>query len=208
VNSDQQFWWNWWVSLGVAGGTLLTVAVALFGDLIRRRFFPPILRMQLLRKAGELTKFTSGEPVRYYHLRVVNERRWSPASDVQVFLTRVEEPGPNGELQVTWLGEVPLRWRHQEVVPLTRSIGPSADTDLCSVAPNDGLRLMPLIVPNSLEARRQRTCKLVTSLQARSIEGDSEVVRVEIAWDGAWEAGEAEMQRHLVVRQLLAERSD
>ena len=103
MNSDQQFWWNWSVNLAVAMGTLLAVVIALFGEKLRAKFFPPRLKLELLRQEGEktqLTRSTSGfvevvDDVRYYHLRTRNERRWSPASEVQVYLTRIEEPGPN-----------------------------------------------------------------------------------------------------------------
>jgi hypothetical protein len=36
--------------------------------------------------------------VQRYYILVSNSRRWSPAENTQVFLTRIEEPGPNGDL--------------------------------------------------------------------------------------------------------------
>ncbi|MGA2327057.1 MAG: hypothetical protein ABSH05_12315 [Bryobacteraceae bacterium] len=214
LTPDQQFWWNWWVSLAVAAGTLLAVVVAIFGEKLRAKFFPPRLSLRFICPEGEgttLTRKDSGEvadDVRYYHLRVSNERRWSAAREVQVFLTRVEEPGPNGDLHVVWAGEVPIRWRDQEVVPLLRTIGADADCDLCRVGRNTGLSLMPLISPNNLNAHHQGSCRLVASLQARSNETDSEVARIEISWDGSWEHGDMEMKRHLAVRPLAPERSN
>ncbi|PYT66222.1 MAG: hypothetical protein DMG39_27220 [Acidobacteria bacterium] len=84
VNPDQQFWWNWGVNLSVAVFTFLAVLVALFGEKLRARFFPPILKLKLLRKEGEkapLTRLNEQGVVehvddsRYYHLHVWNERR-------------------------------------------------------------------------------------------------------------------------------------
>lgn len=95
MNSDQQFWWNWGVNLAVAVGTLGAVVVALFGEYLRPK---PRLKLKLLRKEGEktlLTRIESGEyadDVGYYHLRISNERRWCPAENTQVYLTRLEEP--------------------------------------------------------------------------------------------------------------------
>ena len=210
MDPDQQFWWNWAINFAVACGTLLTVLVAVFGDKFRARFFPPILKLQLVRPKGELTTETGpggSDRVRFYHLCVSNGRRWSPAREVQVFLTRIEEPGPNDQLQVRWFGNVPMRWRDQEVVPIMRTIGADADIDFCRVGQKTGLALMPLITPNNLEAKRPGKCRLVASLQARSNEADSEVIRAEVAWDGSWEEGESEMQHHFVVRQIASETS-
>jgi hypothetical protein len=216
VDQDQQFWWNWWVNFAVAAGTFLAVFVALFGEWVRARVFPPRFRLGLVRKEGERTQLTalvSGvstfiDDVRYYHLRVSNRRRWSPATDVQVCLTRIEEPGRDGHTQVTWVGNVPIRWRDQELVPLLRTLGSAADCDLCRVEKSKGLFLMPLILPNNLIAHRSGKCHLVVHLQARSNQADSEVVRIGINWDGRWENGDKEMQQHLQIDDTLPPEQD
>jgi hypothetical protein len=135
-----------------------------------------------------------------YHLVVGNNRRWSSAHQVQVFLTRLEEPGADGELAVTWVGDLPIRWRHQEVFPLARTIGPSADCDLCTVIKDKSVEIHPLVVPFNLEVRRQGPVVIVASLQARGNQANSEILRVHISWDGKWESGDQEMKRHLVVK--------
>ena len=188
----------------------------MFTWFVNRRFRqPPVLRLRLFREEGEKgrIKYTSQkqngieewfEDARYYHLRVSNDRRWSPANGVQVFLVRIEEPGPDSALQVMWVGEVPMQWRHHEVSPLTRTIGPNADCDLCCVGKGKWLSLEPLIIPFNLNARRQERCRMVASLQARSTEVDSPILTIEISWDGDWEDGDIEMQRHLKIRPLTA----
>jgi hypothetical protein len=113
MDPTQQFWWNWGVSFCGAVATVGVVLVALFGEFFRSKLFSPVLQLQLLRAEGEKGKIfypsqdgTSGrfEDARYYHVQVSNKRRrLSPAQNVQVFLTRVEEPGPDAQLQVTWL---------------------------------------------------------------------------------------------------------
>lgn len=216
MTTDAQFWWNWWVAVAAAFGTITTVVVALFGQAFRTKFFPPRLALQLLSPEGERTQVrlewyehgVSGvaqsrmEDARYYHLRVSNKRRWSPANNVQVFLVRVEEPGPDGDLQLKWIGDVPMRWRHQEVFPPVRPIGPAADCDLCCVVKGKWLELLPLIAPFNLEVKRRERCVVVLSLQARGNESDSSIVRVQISWDGGWEDGAQEMKHHLTVKLL------
>ena len=217
MNPEQQFWWTWWVRLAGTVCTLLAVVVALFGEKLRARWFPPILKLKILRREGEKAPITRlnqqgvAEHVddsRYYHLQVWNKWRWPLAEQVQVCLIRIDEPGPSGNLQVVWTGNVPLRWRHQEFVPLLQTVGSAKDCDFCAVLKKDGaLLLMPLLVPNNLNARRQGKCSFVAWVQARSNQADSKVLRVQVSWDGLWEDGDTEMQRHLVVEELNAEQT-
>jgi hypothetical protein len=209
MNPECQFWWNWWVQFAVAVGTFLTVAAALFialyGEKLRAKYFPPLLSLKLGKPEGERTQLKDQngayiDDVRYYYVEVSNARRWSRADQTQVFLIRIEEPGPSGNLQITWSGDIPIRWRNQEIVPLLRTVGPSADCDFCRVERNGGLWLMPLIIPNNLNAHRTGHCTFVATLQARSTLVDSEFLRILVAWDGGWDDGVEEMKSHLNIK--------
>lgn len=207
---DTQFWWNWWISAAVAFGTIAAVFVALFGQAIRSKIFPPRLALSLAEPEGEKgkvrrTEVGQGEQfedVRYYHLRVSNERRLSPANMVQVFLIRTEEPGLDGKLQIKWIGDVPMRWRDQEIFPLARTIGPSADCDLCCVGKGKWLELLPLVAKYSLEVKRHQKSLIVLSLQVRSNEADTAILRVQISWDGGWDDDDQRMKNHLKVEVI------
>jgi hypothetical protein len=61
------------------------------------------------------------------------------------------------------------------------------------------LQLHTLIAPNNLEVVRRTACTLAVTVQARANESDSSILRLKIHWDGHWEDGAQEMQRHLVV---------
>ncbi len=176
---------------------------AVFTWFANRKFrLPPVLKLRLVRREGERGRIggPTGQNARYYHLRVSNaRRRWAPATDVQVFLTRLEEPGPNGIFQVVWVGDVPMRWRNQESSPLTRTIGADADCDLCSVGEQGWMSLMPLITPFSMVAQKTIPWRVVLLLQVRSTQADSRFFHVEISWDGLWEPGDAEIQKHLTI---------
>jgi hypothetical protein len=120
-----------------------------------------------------------------------------------VFLTGIEELGPNSRYQIMWVGNVPMRWRDQEVVPVTQTIGAPKDADFCMVSRQNNLvSLMPLIAPNNLTVHRQGPCRFAARLQVRSDEADSEDLRIEVAWDGVREDGDVEMGRHLRVDEL------
>jgi hypothetical protein len=142
------------------------------------------------------------EAGRFYYVRVSNPARWPAATQVQVNLLRIETLGPDGAWQIKWAGEVPLRWSLQEIHPLTRVIGPPANCDLCSVVKDKWLELHPLITPHNLApfAQRRDRLQMIVTLQAQAAEVASDLVRIEFAWDGGWEDGEAEMARHLIIR--------
>jgi hypothetical protein len=208
---------NFWQAIS-AIATTFAVLVALFGQAFRAKFFPPKLSLRLLSAAGELTNVTLSWieknalmkrdiPGRYYHVCVSNSRRWSPSQQVQIMLLVVEEPAADGRLLPVWTGELPLGWRHKDVYPVMRTIGSEACVDICSVTKDDVtaqtlLHLHPLIAPNNLRVARSGASTFVLTIQARGSEGDSPPFRLQISWDGQWDAGSQEMQRHLSIRPL------
>lgn len=211
MTPDKQFWWNWAASVAGVAANFLVVLVALFGERFWMWAFPPRLRIRLLERFGEKTiavgqlpnGTTTRTDVRFFHLLVWNERRtWSPAHGVQVFLSSIEELGPNGKYQVAWVGNVPMRWRDQEFVPVTATIGATKHSDFFMVGKqNLTLSLMPLVAPNNLPVNRQGACRFVARFQVRSNEADSQDFRIEVAWDGVWEDGDVEMGQHLRVEE-------
>jgi hypothetical protein len=212
LTTDQQFWWNWAVNLAMAVATFLAVFVALFAERLWRRWFPPLLKMRLLEPYGEKTIARSTLPngtkiqsdVRFFHLRVWNERRrWSPANEAQVYLTSIEEVAPNGQYQVAWSGNVPMRWRDQEFKSLTQTVGANQDADLLMISKQDGvISLTPILAPNNLTVNRHGACRFVMRLHVRSNEADSEELRIQVSWDGVWEDGHLEMYQHFRVEEL------
>jgi hypothetical protein len=210
---EDSFWWNWWIQIAVAVGTLAVAFVALFGDWLRARLFRPRLHLSLVDPMGEATTVriiwgTEEGPreqsagARYYHVRVSNVARWPNATEAQVRLVRLEEPGPDGELQLRWTGDMPINWKFPQLHPLARTIGPDADCDLCSVVEDKWLEVHPVVTPGNLITKYHRPVTIVLTLQSKFSEGVSNLQRFQIAWDGKWAAGEAEMQRHLVVKEL------
>ncbi len=200
-------WWSWAVQFFAALATFLAVLLALFGEKIKATLFKPQLELSLVAERGESTVGTAVAPdgattsdaMRMYHLRVRNAKEWPLATQVQVLLVRLEEFGPDGSPQVKWTGDVPMRWRHQEIYPLSRTIGAQADCDLLSVVKAKGLLLHPVIAPNNLPTTYARKVDLIVSLQARSNEASSQMLSLRVSWDGEWNDGEVEMARHLLV---------
>jgi hypothetical protein len=210
-----QFWWTWAAEAATAIGTIGAVIVALFGGWLRAHLAAPRLKIGLGQNGTNgiyvRTLIPPEEkPIetfsRWYHLRVENERRWSPAKDVRLLLLRLEQRDAAEEYRTTWAGELPLRWSNQQITPLTPTIGPGYDCDLCSVLKHPSgrhvLSLYPLIQPFNLPSSWQDEVRFILTLQARGIDAYSEVFRVEIAWNGKWADDTIEMAKHLVVRPL------
>lgn len=193
----------------VAIGTIGAVIAALFGDYLLDKFWPPKLQLQHLDPEGDLTTLrnvASGayiDDARYYHVQVSNDRHWRPATNLDVRLVQVEEPGPDGQPQVKWVGDSPICCRDQHLHPLRHTIGSSLDFDICSVLKNAmRLQLHPIVAPNNLRTQRVGPCHLVLWLQAKSTEGDSEIMRFKIDWNGQWHDGEREMRDNLKITPL------
>jgi hypothetical protein len=81
VDSETQFWWNWWVNFAVALGTTLAVLVALFGDWIKNKWFKPDLRIEFSEPRGVLVQSMELAPgqrvvdMRYYLLPSKSAKR-------------------------------------------------------------------------------------------------------------------------------------
>lgn len=215
MTPNQQFWWNWWVQLATAGATFLAVVVALFLDWFRARFFPPRLALRLVSARGTppVTAFitiagqqgTFQTDSRWYHLQVENSRRMSRATDTQVCLLSVGVPNAAGQILPRSTGAIPLKIRHEGIVRPGRIIGPSAEWDLCSIfkqVPLGGgpiFELQTIIAPTDLAVQRNQAFRMVLTFQARAIEADSNILTLELSWDGKWSDDTDQMANHLVM---------
>ena len=212
-----QFWWNWWVNVIIAAATVSAVLLALFGDIIKARLFHPKLALRLKNSTGEKTKvfyktkssdgrdIQTEEDARYYHLILSNNARWSKSNNTQVFLQKLEETDPDKKFQTKWDGEVPMEWLHHSLYPITRTVGSEIHCDLCSVGQNKWIRLHPVLAPATLKYIYQTKVNLRLTLQAKGDEGDSQKIKISIAWDGFWDGDETEMAKHLIIKNVTNE---
>jgi hypothetical protein len=224
MSPEEQFWWNWWVQVATAVGTMGAVVIALFGDWVRLRLLSPKLRIRLRSAESDELPNTglfnpndpSGSPFltrsRWYHVTVTNARRWVEAKDVQVFLVRVEEPDEAGEFTTIWSGASPLKWRHMQSLnpAATRTVGHDAEADLVALfrdaatSKEPFLQLQPMSIPVLLNPHRVGRCKLRTVLRARERQVESNHLTVEISWDGKWPEGHEKTPRGIVVREVAS----
>ncbi len=198
-----------WVAVAEAVGTWAVAVVAIWGDWIRGLLFKPLLKLRLLSPTGEyVEQFARDSRIgsRYYHLRVSNAKR-TLARDVQVLLTSLDIPGPDGAPQRHWTGAVPLTWKHPQLHGLTRDIGlgTEADIDLFFVRA-DGLQLLPMLIPNNLQSTFLGETHFWVTAIARGLDGASVQLRLKVDWDGHWNRADSEMQKHLTI--TLSEQSE
>jgi hypothetical protein len=212
-----QFWTDWTVKALGTLATVLAVFVALFGSRLRHWLDPPKLVISLASaegfpavryiinlKTNEAEHQTNGF---WYHVRVDNKNRSTPATGVHIFLLLIEVPDASGDFKPVWNGYAKIGWRNDHN-PEPKNIGYHAECDLCYVLSDPReIGLSPIIrgqvAPETFQATPQtstRPIRIAMELQARGIESESKVLRVEISWDGEWSEDVAQMKRHFVVK--------
>jgi hypothetical protein len=224
---DTQFWWNWWVQLATALATFLAVVTALFLDWFRAKFFPPVLELRFVdvRGAPPVKTFVHVElpdqpPQEYetvghwYHVQVTNKRRMSRATDTQVYLLAVETQNAAGQYVRRPTGAIPFGVRHEVFVRPGRIIGPPVEWDFCNVAKEVPLRggpnfiLRTVVAPTDITTQMAEPFKMAFTLQARSIEKDSNLLRVEVSWNGQWADDTDQMANYLVINEQIIPTTD
>lgn len=219
MQPNWQFWLNFAVQLAIALSTLGAVLVALFGRWLQEKFAPPLLSLSISNERGvkaypsylRRNDGTSLETTsRWYHVRLQNGRRWSPARETAIYMVDIATPDASGNFVSQSHGTIPLKVRNEGILLSGRTIGPSIEYDLCSVTKSPNKE-----IPNILEVhlavtptpllnivRSTQPIRLILTLRAHGTEVDSESLQVEISWNGTWSDDEAEMARHLVVRPV------
>ena len=200
--------------------TLLAALVALFGERIRAHFFRPSLRLEfpdakgsatpviLPQQDGLGTQTKQTKNARYYRLSVKNKSRsrWPAAKEVRVLLLKVEEPRADESFFPIWSVPLQMEWTQQTIdYQSTHTIGPDATCDLCSIVKDGSLQLRLLITPLALKAgwsTSETPVRRRLTLQAQSIESDSNVLCLEFVWDGKWADDSEAMANHMVIRQV------
>ncbi|MFI5387596.1 MAG: hypothetical protein ACHQ50_15925 [Fimbriimonadales bacterium] len=187
-------------------GTWFLGAAAIYGERIRAAVLRPKLKLQLVNSIGELTtqiEQTDQAPAksilaRYFHMRLTNERRFPVAHEVEVLLTKLEDRGADGNPRAIYEDDIPFSWKYG-LYDRFRTIGHAtrATADLLFVR-EDRLQLLAH-APNNLGATMLGETHIWITAVARGLEGESNPLRIKVDWDGHWDRGDAEMQRHLKI---------
>lgn len=193
-----------------------TVAIAIFaiwGPRISAYLVRPKLRLKLRSNRGEHTQQAHLDkdgnviallPARYYHVEVANRRLFPPAHEVEVWLTCVETPGPNGQPQIAYQNDLPLNWMHGSLYaqrPRTIAHWTSAYADLFVVT-GGLLAIIPVLVPTNFSNIFLPNAHFWVTLVARGVDCQSNYLRLKVDWDGQWHLDDAAMALHLTVDEV------
>jgi hypothetical protein len=91
--------WNLLIQLLTAIGTIAVAIIAIWGDWIKIILTPPKLKIVPLNTRGELTNFSNGTRVIFYHFKVVNSRPWTIAKNCKVLLKAISKELLSGQFQ-------------------------------------------------------------------------------------------------------------
>ena len=129
--NDKQFFWYMVSQWTLAAGTIVLAVLAIWGHIIRIRWLGPKLCVALKYTKGVTSMFNDGVVSRYFHLRVWNECRASPAHNVRVVIKTLYRPKADGTMcQTTLSGPLQLAWQFQGSNPQFQTIGAESTCDL------------------------------------------------------------------------------
>jgi hypothetical protein len=196
-----------WIMLFAGLGTWTVAFIALFGDRIRARWVRPELTVELVHDGGELETQTFRDQgnatvrqrtldARFYRLRVTNTNRRGPAHEVHVVIESITRPSPANQSRILEVrGPIPLRWQHAEAFPTVRNVGSAVVADFLVVTSDRKLAFQTAPAPRDYVLG----VDLLITVVARSLERESQPIRIRVVWDGGWHIGETEMKHHLSV---------
>ncbi len=201
--SNSQYFWYMVCQWAVVVGTLTLAVVALWGHIIKDRWLGPKLNIALKNSKGQKSEFNDGVISRYFHLRVFNERRAAPAHNVRVVIKDIFSPKADGTMYILPLsGPIQLSWQYQGSNPQFQTIGAESTCDLGYLRQNEPFKLSALYQHVSFDGTVKAGERIIVDLVALSDEAESNVLKIEISWDGLWSDDSDEMINHLVVKQM------
>lgn len=192
----------------VAVGTVAVAILAIWGEWFRDKLVAPKLVLELRDTKGHLTSQQDGQKVIYYHLVVKNQRKWAVASGVQVMLESVWLRSADGTFKAeTLASELPLAWTFPQFSPLAPNISDKRNCDLGHLAESENVFKPELyFVPNNFRGFVTPNHAIRYGLRVKAENFSSVMTTViEVSWDGYWSSDMAEMERHLVVKEIVEE---
>ena len=101
-------------------------------------------------------------------------------------------------------GVIIFGWKPESIVyPGVSSMKRGIETRNLSSVREDGLRFVPVVLPNNFQAEYTGDPHLRVTAIARGIDCESNPIRLNIDWDGKWEFGDDAMAKHLVITETV-----
>ena len=191
-------------------GTLVVAVLAIWGGWFRSRFAGPKLRTYLRSERGHLTTRADGVKSVFYHLVVVNDRKWSPARNVTVRLTGIESKAANDSYKPeTLVHTFQFLWAHFQFHEISPTITDEDQCDLGFLDEGADKFVPPLYVtPNDFTGyvKKGESKRYTIETSADNFYSERPLV-IEISWDGTWTKDTERLMHHLVVQEVETEES-
>ncbi len=192
---------NWLVAIG----TLMAVVVAIWGDLLRSKLAPPKLKFVLYDTRGTVTRFTQGEKVIYYHLKIANTRPWFLARNCQVRLVGISQRGPDNNFRPVPNPVPPtFVWSPAGFFPIATNISKEQIFDFGRVA-EGGKEFEPVLhfYPNNFQGRiiASQAIRYTLEVVGDNVSNVAPLV-LEVAWNGQWNDNLDVMALNLTIEEV------
>lgn len=204
--------WPAWLT---AIGTILVAILAIWGDWAKARIAGPRLTLVPHNLQGEATRLRRRGPLAngghapqeipavYFHLRVVNRRRWAPAHKVKVLLVGILRRGQDGEFRRDPINvHQQLTWAPAELSEIMPTITSDRILDLGFLT-QEGFTVTTYVTPNNFRGtvRANEAIRIELQVEADDYHSDRRY-SYEIGWDGTWTADATQLAQHISVREL------
>jgi hypothetical protein len=137
---------------------------------------------------GELTTWSDGRKVIYYHLKISNRRPSIPVSKCRVILKEIQKKNPDNSLTNLKLA-VPtaFQWAPADTSPVTVDFTNDQVIDFGFITQGADY-FCPSISPrwNNFQGYIKRNETLRYKLEILSNNSKSKIVVIEVSWDGSW----------------------
>ena len=197
---------NLFIQLLTSIGTIAVAVIAIWGDLIKIKLTPPKLKIIALNTRGELTNFSNGKRVIFYHLKVINSRPWTIAKNCKVLLKAISKELPSGQFQNQPLNTNPsFKWTPAEITPQAINLAKEQAFDF-GILQENNQGFLPVLnfTPNNFEGFVKANQKIRFSLQPSADNYISEKYQVfEVAWNGNWSDNMDTMKQNITIREIV-----
>lgn len=191
--------------IGAAIGTIAVAILAIWGDGVRALVAGPNLKLELYDPKGDLTVRQNGCKTYYYHLKVRNERKSSPARSTRIFVVEIQKKSADGTYYyLPHVAPLPLVWTHQRFHEFAPTIGPEDRCDLGHVDQGaDRFKLELPYLPTNFDGHLASGESMRVSIKALAHNGEMKKPLVlQISWNGEWDPDSSVMKRNLVIEEV------
>jgi len=184
--------------------TILIIIIAIWGERFRQFWNKPKIKISLDEPRFNTTN--SGIKGWYYLIRISNVKKSSPANNVRLLLTRVQKKGPDGNWrEKNFSGPTQVMWQWPEISPLYATVGPDERATFGFILEDTTeFKLQLYWFPNNLDKVIPPNEPTRLIFKAVSDTAESNILIIEIAWDGKWLEGILEIQEHCILKEVTA----